>query len=142
MPRFAVFAFLSVTLAAAACGGKSKGGGGAPTGPVEGDDSATPFNDGAVKAALASSPGAAACGLDASTTMGAQFQAHHDALKMAAGEGAVVNERFACRAQPDNSWQCEWSVYTGDVGSGYIIMAVVSNDGTLRRNTITCNAPG
>lgn len=148
-----VIAFVSFVALAAACGGKSKGAAG-PAGPSEGDDAATPFNDGAVKAALAGTPGVEACGVDASTTMGAHIAAQKDMLKSSGGEGDVVQESFMCRAQGGGKWECEWSVSSrpaapspddpcgGDGGAGYVIVVGVSDNGTLAPDSINCVAPG
>jgi hypothetical protein len=152
-------AFVSLALVAAACGGKTKGsaptpGGGSATGPAEGDDAATPFNDGAVKAALASSPGAESCGADTSTTMGAHFAAQRDALISGGDGGNAVDESFSCRAQGDSTWECTWSVFGREGApdpcdpcaeggsSGYQIILTVGNDGAIAPDKIYCNAPG
>ena len=99
-----VFALVVV----AACGGKGKGGASASPGG-EGDDSATPFHDGSVKAALGNTPGVAACGVAASTTMGAHVEAQRAMMKSG---GNPVDESFTCRAQPNGTWECEWAVFT------------------------------
>jgi hypothetical protein len=101
-----VFAFVSFVTLAAACGGKSQGPAG-PSGPSEGDDAATPFNDGSVKAALGATPGVTDCGVAASTTMGAHIAAQKALLK---GDGGVVQESFMCRAKGGGKWVCSWSV--------------------------------
>ena len=155
-----VCTFVSIALAAAACGGKSKGSAGPPptggsaAGPAPGDDAATPFDDGAVQAALARAPGVAGCGLDASTTMGAHFAAQRAALVGGGDGGNAVDESFACRAQDDGMWECQWAVFTKPSapdpcdpcaeggGSGYIIIATVGDGGALTPDKIYCNAPG
>jgi hypothetical protein len=160
---------LSLVAAVAACGGKSRpapntGGGG------EGDDPATPFDDAAVKAAIRSTPGVAACGADPSTTMGAHFDAQRVVLK-AGDDAQPITESFMCRAQADDSWECEWSLFAnyanvpaegkpvpenpceaeaadaedpcgGEAGSGYIIVTTVKSDGSLVGGTMNCVAPG
>ncbi len=159
MKAFSIrFAFLTLALVAAACGGKNKGSappsGGGAAGPAEGDDAATPFNDGAVRTALASSPGVESCGVDAATTMGAHFAAQRDSLIGGGDGGNAVDESFSCRAQDDNTWECTWSVF-GKEGpadpcdpcaeggsSGYQIIITVGNDGAIVPDKIYCNAPG
>jgi len=165
--KLASFVLVSLSVAlAAACGGKGKGA--APPSPGgEGDDPATPFQAAAVKAAIRSSPGVDACSADPSSTMGAHFDAQRALLK--GEDGAFpLRESFMCRAQPDDSWACEWSLFTiaaapaepdldaegeGEAeaegegegegeGSGYIIMVTVKSNGTLVPGTIACNAPG
>jgi hypothetical protein len=158
-----VIAFVSIVTFAAGCGGKSKGPAG-PSGPSEGDDAATPFNDGAVKASLGATPGLAACGVDAKTTMGAHMTAQKELLKGGAG---VVQESFMCRAKGGGKWVCEWSVTAvdaptadepcgevvdpcgeaanpcgGDGGTGFVIVVGVTDSGSLVPGSITCNAPG
>jgi hypothetical protein len=89
-----------------ACGGGSKVvHTTSPGGP--GDDPATPFGDGDVKAKLGRVPGSAECGLSSSTTLGDAFQAQRNAIKSA---GMVTEERFGCTARADNRWDCKWSV--------------------------------
>jgi len=153
MKTFAlVFASLAVL---AACGGKSKGGAAPAPGPASaGDDPATPFDDGAVRAALAATPGVSNCGVEPSTTMGAHFAAQRDGLVGGGDTATAVDERFGCKAADDGSWDCEWSVFTKPSapdpedpcaeggGSGYIIMVKVGADGTLMADQINCNAPG
>jgi hypothetical protein len=147
---------VALLLAAAACGGKSKGGATAGGGTGgEGDDAATPFDDASVKKAIASTAGVDACGVDASTTMGAHFEAQREALKGGPDGTTPLNESFLCRAQPNNTWECQWSIFTvatgGDPddpcagegeGSGYIIIVTVGNDGAVDAGSIACNAPG
>jgi len=141
----------------AACGGKSPaagptGGGG---GAAAGDDAATPFDDNAVKAALASTPGDGTCGVEAPTTLGAHFAAQREGLITGGDGGNAVDETFACRPQDDGRWECQWSVFTrpsgavdpddpcgGDGGSGFTIAAMVGADGAIATDTIYCNAPG
>jgi hypothetical protein len=89
-----------------ACGGGSKvvtarSPGGA------GDDPATPFGDGDVKARLGRIPGSAECGLTASETLGDHIQAQKNALR---SQGMVTEEHFGCTARPDNRWDCTWSI--------------------------------
>jgi hypothetical protein len=153
--------------AAAACGGTSKAGRAASPGG-EGDDPATPFSDGAVKAAVAATPGVAACSVEPSTTMGAHLEAQRTMLK--AGDATQpTTESFMCRAQANDNWECEWSVFAdysaapaaggepaegeanpcgeedpcgGEAGSGYVIVFTVRNDGTLVPGSMSCHAPG
>ena len=99
--------FAGRLLGIAACGGKNKGPAAATGG--EGDDPATPFNDAAVKAALAASPGSTECGAEASTTMGAHLAAQREMLK-GGDPSAKTGESFMCRAQASDQWECEWSV--------------------------------
>jgi hypothetical protein len=89
-----------------ACGGGSKVVNNVSPGG-EGDDPATPFGDGAVKAKLRSLPGSAECGLSPSTTLGDAFQAQKNAVK---SQGMVAEERFGCTARPDNRWDCKWTI--------------------------------
>jgi hypothetical protein len=152
-------AFGSLTLGTA-CGGKTKdgtspaAGGGSAAGPSEGDDPATPFDDGAVKASLAGSPGVESCGVDASTTMGAHFAAQRDSLIGGGDGGNAVDESFSCQAQGDGAWECTWSVFgkpsapdpcdpcAEGGSSGYQIIFAVGNDGAIMPDKIYCNAPG
>ena len=153
-----VFAFVSIA-AAAACGGKSpsaaSGPAGGGTSAAAGDDAATPFDDGAVKAALAAMPGNDACGTEASTTMGAHFAAQREGLVTGGDGGNAVDESFRCQPTEDGVWECQWSVFARPSGtvdpddpcgeggtSGYIIIAMVGADGALAADKIYCNAPG
>jgi hypothetical protein len=143
---------LVLALSLAACGGKQAGT--SPSGgSSEGDDAATPFNDARVKAAIGNTPGDPACGIDASTTMGAHLEAQR-AMLTGGDASVIITESFTCRAQADDTWECQWGVFTaatapspddpcaGEGGSGYIIMAIVANNGTIQPGSINCNAPG
>ncbi len=152
---------LSIVLfvvAVAACGGKNKGP--APAASAEGDDPATPFNDGAIKASVAAMSNVEACGIDASTTLGAHFEAQKKLLEGEGEDRSPVEESFLCRARADDAWDCEWSVFAtpppaaegqapdaedpcaGECCSGYQIMFQVGGDGTVRNDSVHCIAPG
>jgi hypothetical protein len=152
------FVLLSLALAAA-CGGKSTGPSGAtagaPAAANAADDPATPFDDAAVKAALASTPGSPACGVEPPTTMGAHLAAQRTALETGGDTPTEVDEDFRCNAMDEGLWECQWSVFTkpsgtpdpddpcgGEGGSGYIIIVNVGDDGAIRPADIYCNAPG
>ena len=166
MKALATFALL---LGIAACGGKNKGP--APAAGGEGDDPATPFNDGAVKAALSATAGVSECGAEPSTTMGAHLAAQREMLK-GGDPSAKTGESFMCRAQASDQWECEWSVQAlpdepaaadpcagapapvegeeggeedpcgGECCSSYIVMFTVSNGGAIAPGSIHCVAPG
>jgi hypothetical protein len=90
--------------------------------------------------------------------MGAHFAAQRESLVSGGDGGNPVEESFMCRAQGDGSWECQWSVFSKPSptaaadpcdpcageggGSGYIIIATVSNDGAIAPDKIYCNAPG
>lgn len=147
-----LFVLVSVALATA-CGGKSKGGAAPPPGGSA-NDPATPFDDAAVQAALASTPGLESCGAEPSSTMGAHFAAQREGLMTGGSGGTEVDEAFACKALEEGQWDCQWSVFTKPSapdpddpcaeggGSGYIIIARVGADGALVPDQIYCNAPG
>jgi hypothetical protein len=142
----------SISLAAllVACGGSSKSR--APDAPAaSGDDPATPFDDAAVKAAIADTPwsSAPACGdpesIDA--TLGALFRARAAGL-------TPGDETFECKPHlsEEGAWQCTWSVFTRPTapadpcmegeGSGFQIIVDVSATGALEQETFVCVAPG
>lgn len=155
MTKPIVFVLVSVALATA-CGGKSKGGAAPPPGGAAGaNDPATPFDDAAVQAAIANMSGLESCGAEPTTTMGAHFAAQREGLMSGGSGGTAVDEAFACTAQEEGQWECQWSVFTkpsapdpedpcaeGGGGSGYIIVARVNADGALVPDQIFCNAPG
>lgn len=149
-----------LVVAIAACGGKHKGP--AASGPAEGDDPATPFNDGAIKASVAAMTNVEPCGVDASTTMGAHLEAQKKLLEGEGEDKAPVEERFLCRARADDAWECEWSMSAtpppaaegaeadadaedpcaGECCSAYMVMFQVGGDGKLRSDSVHCVAPG
>lgn len=159
---------LSIVLfavAVAACGGKSKGP--AATGSAEGDDPATPFNDGQIKASLSAMTNIEGCGVDASTTLGAHFEQQKKALEGEGEDKGAVEESFLCRARADDAWDCEWSVFSkpdapaapadpcaaageegedpcaGECCSGYQILFQVSgSDLQVKSDSVHCIAPG
>lgn len=147
-----VIVIVIVVVGAAACGGKSQGGA-APT-PAVGDDAATPFDDAAVKSALASTLGVDACGAEASTTLGAHLAAQRASLVDGGDGGNPVDETFRCLAQDGGLWECQWSVFArpgapdpedpcaDGGGAGYQIIATVGADGAIAADKIYCNAPG
>ncbi|MEZ4398530.1 MAG: hypothetical protein R3B06_00820 [Kofleriaceae bacterium] len=144
---------LSSVIAAAACGGKSKGGETpAPDPAPAADPNAPPFDVAKVKAALAAAPGSDECGADPATTMADHFEAQRAML--AGDDPASIDVTFTCRDEGEGDWQCSWSAFTkpGEPdpddpcaeggGSGYIIMTKVTPAGELVPGTIFCNAPG
>ena len=152
--------YLTMVIAlAAACGGASKGSAPAapPTGPAAtaaGDDPATPFDDAALRAALAKAAAVDSCGATPGTTMGDHFAAQRDALIGGGDGGNPVDEAFTCDPHDEGRWECQWSVFArpgqpdpddpcAEGGSsGYIIIVDVAADGAIVPENIHCNAPG
>jgi hypothetical protein len=104
----------------------------------EGDDPATPFGDGAVKAKLRAMPGSAECGLSPSTTLGDAFQTQKNQLKSA---GMVTEEHFGCTARPDNRWDCTWSVAGKLTEEPDLDEPIEPTEPTEPTETVECEAP-
>lgn len=147
---------LLVAAALAACGGTSTspstvpGPGAAEGAAAPGDDPATPFDDRAVKDALAADPNTAACGLEVAT-----FGDHMTDQVRILGGADGVNETFTCQPADGGRWECLWSVFAkpsppspddpcAEFGGtpGYIVIVQVGSDGAFTAGDLTCNAPG
>lgn len=139
---------LAITVAlACACGGKGGGKDTTPPAPA-----GLPFDEAAVKAAMAATAVADAdsCGIEGAATVADAMTSRREMMQASGG----VDETFSCRASvvTDGRWECTWSVWEKTTGSdaddpcgggtGFQSIAQVNADGSLVAGQLVCLAPG